>query len=124
MGCFVPWVVPFVCLVTKEVGENKIIERFMAFWNAIMFANELTSLCSVCLSFGRAQNNYLLALLEKMEVLNLEAWCGSKLVIYLFIYFNKIGMVRVLVGIGIYSVLWGVYFKIEMLRINVSKLDA
>lgn len=43
---------------------------------------------------------------------------------FLFIYFNKIGMGRVLVGIGIYSVLWGVYYKIEMLRINVPKHDA
>ncbi len=43
---------------------------------------------------------------------------------FLKIYLNKIGMVRVLVANGIYSVLWGVYYKIETLRINVPKLDA
>jgi hypothetical protein len=89
-----------------------------------MFANELTSLCSVCLSFGRAQKNYLLALLDKMEVLNLVSLMWVEVGNFLFIYFNKIGMVRILVGIGIYSVLWGVYYKIEMLRINVPKHDA
>lgn len=89
-----------------------------------MFANELTSLRSVCLSFGHAQKNYLLALLDKMEVLSLVSLMWVEVCNYLFIYFNKIGMVRVLVGIVIYSVLWGVYYKIEMLRINVPKLDA
>lgn len=88
-----------------------------------MFANELTSLCSVCF-FGRAQKNYLLALLDKMEVLNLVSLMWVEVGNFLFIYFNKIGMGRVLVGIGIYSVLWGVYYKIEMLRINVPKHDA
>jgi hypothetical protein len=86
-----------------------------------MFVDELTSLC---LSFGRAQKNYLLALLDKMEVLNLVSLMWVKVGNFFFIYFNKIGMVRVLVGIGIYSVLWWVYDKIEMLRINVPKLDA
>jgi hypothetical protein len=77
-------VVPFVCLVTKEVGEKNLLKDL---WHFEM------PLCLQMNSLHFAQFACLLALLDKIEVLNLVSLMWVEVGNFLFIYFNKIGMV-------------------------------